>query len=301
MFSSLPVCRPALPSDRTDVLEFTKFIWGGHDYIQYVWDDWLADPRGLLAVAEYAGHAVALGKATYVAEGQWWLEGLRVDPRYQGLKIGSHIFEYLDNWWQRHAGGAFRLMTAWDRVQVHHLCERFGWQKIGEVKSWEADAMVGGPHPFRPVASADVPDVLRFASAHLDYCWHLADLGWVFGVPDHAMLASQAQAGRLYRSADSAALLGCWEDVDDGPRTMGVSFIACALEALPTTLSDVRRLAASRGFDRVLWHAPVRDNVEAVLAAAGYESIHPGSAFLFGKESGAVSSASTMHPAISQP
>src|SRR5690242_14867206 len=61
-FSPQVVCRPALPSDAPAVLEFTKFIWGGHDYIKYVWDDWLADPHGILAVAEYAGRAVALGK-----------------------------------------------------------------------------------------------------------------------------------------------------------------------------------------------------------------------------------------------
>jgi hypothetical protein len=90
--SPVPVCRPALPLDKADVLEFTKFIWDGHDYIRYVWDDWLADPRGILAVVEYGGHAVGLGKVSYVAQGQWWLEGLRVDPRYQGLKIGSLVF-----------------------------------------------------------------------------------------------------------------------------------------------------------------------------------------------------------------
>src|SRR5512146_635039 len=174
------VCRPALPSDRGDVLEFTRHIWEGHDYIQYVWDDWLADPRGLLAVAQYGHDAVALGKASYVAESQWWLEGLRVDPNYQGLKISSRMFEYLDNWWQHHAGGAIRLMTSSERVQVHHLCARLGYDKIGEVRAYVAPALEGEPHGFQPVAEAGVDDALHFASVHLGYCPGLADLGWKF-------------------------------------------------------------------------------------------------------------------------
>ena len=34
------VCRPALPSDKADVMEFTSFIWEGRDCIKYVWDEW---------------------------------------------------------------------------------------------------------------------------------------------------------------------------------------------------------------------------------------------------------------------
>ncbi len=306
MFSPLPVCRPALPSDRADVLEFTKFIWDGHDYIKYVWEDWLADPRGLLAVVEYAGHAIALGKVTYAAEGQWWLEGLRVDPRHQGLKLGTRIFEYLDHWWQQNAGGCIRLMTAWDRVQVHHLCERFGWRKIGEVKAWEAPA-TQGDHSFVPVPESDVPEALRFAFAHLDYCWQLADVGWVFAMPDEPMLVDQARRGRLYRSLTpdfrslsendaasrsperlrkSPAIVGFWDEWDegDGERALGISFLACSPDSLTATLPDLRRLAGALGYASIRWHAPFRGDAEAALIATGFESMLPGSAFLFGKD-----------------
>ncbi len=129
------VCRPALPRDRADVFEFTKFIWEGHDYIRFVWDDWLADPHGLLAVAEYGGSTVGMAKVTLVSKGQWWLEGFRVDPRVQGLKVGSHIHEYVNDWWLEHGDGAVRLMTSSERVQVHHLSERTGFVRIGEVNS----------------------------------------------------------------------------------------------------------------------------------------------------------------------
>ena len=50
-------------------------------------------PNGLLAVAEFNGHAIGCSKITLISEGQWWLEGFRVDPKYQGLKVGSRIHE----------------------------------------------------------------------------------------------------------------------------------------------------------------------------------------------------------------
>ncbi len=283
--SAQVVCRPALPSDRADVLEFTKFIWEGHDYIQYVWDDWLADPRGLLAVAECGGHAVALGKATYVAEGQWWLEGLRVNPDFQGRKISSHMFEYLDGWWQEHGGGACRLMTSSERVQVHHLCERLGWEKIGEVRAYRASPLAGQAgegHRFLGVDPEEVRDALEFASANLGYCSDLIDLGWQFAVPDRTVLEEQRREGRLWWW-EGGGLLAVWEDKDDGERTMGIAFAACEPELVGGMLLDARRLADELDYTSVLWHAPVRVDMLKSAEGAGFGSEFPGSAYLFGK------------------
>jgi len=164
----LLVCRPALPSDTADVLEFTKFIWDGHDYIEYVWKDWLDDPEGLLATAQYGPHAVGIAKVTHLSPGQWWLEGLRVNPNFQGLKIGSHLHEYMDRWWLRRGDGAIRLMTSSERLQVHHLCERTGYTKLGEVAGYRLDVATSGvivedPAFFR-ARSAEGPERVREAT-----------------------------------------------------------------------------------------------------------------------------------------
>jgi hypothetical protein len=45
------VCRPALPKDTPDVIELTRTIWGGEDYVPVVWAEWLEDYEGTLAVA----------------------------------------------------------------------------------------------------------------------------------------------------------------------------------------------------------------------------------------------------------
>lgn len=136
--SPVVTCRPALARDYEDVREFCKTIWDGQDYIPEVWDHWFRDPSGILAVAECKGHTVGCAKVTLLAEGQWWLEGFRVDPAYQGLKIGSHIHDYVDGWWLQNGNGVARLMTSAKNVHVQHLCEKLGYIKTGEAVGYIA-------------------------------------------------------------------------------------------------------------------------------------------------------------------
>ena len=157
------VCRPALPRDTADVLEFCKGIWDGQDYIQYVWDAWLGDADGPLITAEYGGRAVGVSKISHVSQGQWWFEGFRVDPKLQGLRIGSHLHEYVDQWWLEHGDGYVRLMTSSQRVKVHHLCEKTGYHKIAEVVSYyESTPLDGSTDAFRPVTPGEVKAALEF-------------------------------------------------------------------------------------------------------------------------------------------
>src|SRR5580765_381984 len=60
--------RPAQPGDRDAVLAFCAHTWSDGDYIEYVWDDWLADDRGVLLVG--------------------LLDGMRVDPQYRREGFG---------------------------------------------------------------------------------------------------------------------------------------------------------------------------------------------------------------------
>ena len=46
------LCRDARPEDKAEVLALTAHTWEFGDYIQYVFDDWLADPQGRFLVAE---------------------------------------------------------------------------------------------------------------------------------------------------------------------------------------------------------------------------------------------------------
>ncbi len=283
-FSARVVCRPALRSDSAEVLEFTKFIWEGHDYIGYVWEEWLSDPAGLLAVAEYGGHAVGIAKVTQVSKGQWWLEGFRVDPKMQGLKIGSHIHEYVNTWWLEHGDGIVRLMTSSERVQVHHLCERLGYGKVGEVIGYSAAALDGGCESIKPLQTSEITAALdravKAATYRLDH--NLVDTGWTMMALDRESLSGSIAQGRAWSWRGDQGLLLHWDDDDDeGHKVLGVGLPVCEIEALPDLLLDVRRLAALRGCASVFCIAFIQPQIQAALEQAGYTTSWDHTAFIY--------------------
>src|SRR3989440_12799110 len=74
--------RPARPEDREAVLAFCEQTWEWGDYIEYVWDEWLHDSKGILFVATIDGKFVAGSHLQMLNETDAWLEWMRVDPAY---------------------------------------------------------------------------------------------------------------------------------------------------------------------------------------------------------------------------
>jgi GNAT superfamily N-acetyltransferase len=267
-------------------MEFTKFIWDGHDYIPYVWNHWLKDPHGILAVAEYGGHAIGLAKVTLLAPGQWWLEGFRVDPKYQGLKVGSHIHGYIDEWWMENGDGTVRLMTNSKNTRVHHLCEKLGFQKIGEGVGFIALPLEEATDTFTP--ATDLKECAEFAleSESVSLSNGIADFGWRVLQPDESALRIFTTPGADFEHKalwwrDRQALITTWEDDDDGERVLGVGLVACQMKDLPALLLDVRRLAKS--VKNLFWIPFSHPQIFAALDEAGWGRKWENSGFLFEK------------------
>jgi len=282
------VCRPALPRDGADVKEFCKHIWGGQDYVQYAWDEWIADPDGILAFAEYAGHAIGLAKVTLLAPEQWWLEGFRVDPRFQGLKIGSHIHRYIDAWWLKHGSGVVRLMTSSQRVQVQHLCEKLYFEKIGEVIGVIASPLDDPVVSFQLLKKSAIPTALQLIRLNptLTLCNNLLDRGWRFITPDYPTLQELVEKKRVWTWRGQEGLLLDWTDEGEQSgyeRQLAIGLPACHINALPEFLMDVRRLAAKLGYEKVFWSTPVRDELDSIFGKTGFEHDWDHPAFIYEK------------------
>ena len=290
------ICRPALERDREEIREFCKTIWDGHDYVPSVIDDWLQDPQGIFAVAEYEGRAIACSKITLLADGQWWLEGFRVDPNYQGLKVGSLIHRYVDRWWLEQGDGILRLMTSSKNKSVHHLCESTGYTKLFEVRGYKAEPLDGSTDAFTSAASnaQDLPPVVAFAqkSPSLGITNHIVDFGWraVDPTPDGALTFLFADLTDFARNffwwRKDKGLLIVWDDSDPEERkyTMGIGVIACELEDMSALLMDVRHLANEQGRTSVFWLAPVHEQVAVALKQAGFSSDWDNTAYIFEKK-----------------
>jgi GNAT superfamily N-acetyltransferase len=296
IFSSEQVmCRPALERDLEQIKEFCKTIWDGHDYVPDVVDDWFHDPRGIFAVAEHDGHAIACSKITLLAKGQWWLEGFRVDPKYQGLKVGSLLHRYVDQWWLEHENGVLRLMTNSKNKAVHHLCESTGFSKLFEVRGYKAEPLGGRADMFTSAAhkNGELGSVLEFArrSPSLAITNCVVDFGWRCVDPINREALSDLFSGysslreNFFWWHEDKGLLIVWDDydADEEKHTMGIGVLACELEDMSALLMDVRRLAAKQKKTSVFWLAPVDERVEAALKLAGFSSDWDNTAYVFVK------------------
>jgi GNAT superfamily N-acetyltransferase len=287
------ICRPTIQRDLEEIKEFCKTIWDGHDYVPDVMEDWLHDPWGIFAVAEYDGRAIACSKITRLTEGQWWLEGFRVDPKYQGLKVGSLLHRYVDQWWLEHADGALRLMTSSKNKSVHHLSESTGFIRLFEVRGYRAEPLDGSMRAFTPAASdaKDLQPVISFAGASpslaITNC--LVDFGWRSVNPIAEGALSDLFSGyssfenNIFWWRKDQGLLIVWDDSDQNEHTMGIGVAACELESLPGLLTDIRRLATAQGKISVFWLAPVHEQVESALRQSGYSTDWNNTAYIFEK------------------
>jgi len=285
-------CRAARPEDKQEMLEITRTIWDGKDYVPRVWDEWLADESGLLAVAVTDGRVRGFGKLTRLSEQSWWLEGLRVHPEFEGRGIATRLHEYLTAAWRRIGSGVLRLATSAERVQVHRMCARSRFSLIGERVLYQALSLEQGGHHFTPIEKGDLEAALRvIASSQLVRTQSgLIDLGWQWAVPVEELLLDPVADQRAYwwKGAGTDAVLLYMEDEPgedepDQPVIPTIQLLACPLESLANCLHDFRRLAAGAGFESAAWVAPYQPEVIAALESAGYQRQWEGSLYLFAK------------------
>ena len=89
--------RPAQPADRPALEAIARQTWDGDDYLPRVLTNWFDDPHGGFFVALLRDQVIGAGKVTRFAEGEWWLEGLRIDPAYQGHGFARVLHHFLMN------------------------------------------------------------------------------------------------------------------------------------------------------------------------------------------------------------
>jgi GNAT superfamily N-acetyltransferase len=81
--------------DRNDVIEISRHVWEGHDYLPSVADRWLRDPNSHFIGVEVQGHIVAVGNLEVIEDGRTgWMEGLRVHPDFRGRGFAKDITRY---------------------------------------------------------------------------------------------------------------------------------------------------------------------------------------------------------------
>jgi len=285
------VCRPALPKDTREVMELTRTIWEGEDYVPQVWLEWLSDPLGLLAIAEFGGQVVGLGKLSQLSPVDWWLEGLRVHPKHEGQGIASHLHNYLLRFWLKHGNGTIRLVTASFRIPIHRICEHAGFQRLVELTPFlapmiEFDSREQKAIQFDAVNINQIGQVSSFVAASPIHSWTagLMDLGWQWAAPSLENIRQAVICEQVYWWRNQRGVIVISEDDERPLRTTMIRMIACRKEDVVELLQDYRRFAGQLGFLQAGWIAPLQPEIESKLKQAGFQRDWDASLYLFEKK-----------------
>jgi N-acetylglutamate synthase-like GNAT family acetyltransferase len=263
--------RSARPEDKPAVLELTRDIWEGHDYLPRVFDAWVQDPAGHFYVVEVDGKLAGLGRVSFPDPDEAWLEGGRVHPEYQGLGLASVLFAYQMFVVRRSGVTVARFCTASDNAPVHHLAKVHGFRRLADGLLWEAPA--GGTFEARRLDAGEIPTAWEFIR---ESPWYrltggLLCEGWVWHRLSLERLSARQQAGQVWVWPAEGAwrgLLIASEDLEYGDVTCG--FIAGDQEAMIHLAESLRAWAVGRSEHVEAVIPEALEDAQAAFGAGGY-------------------------------
>lgn len=266
--------RPARAADKAAVASICAQTWEG-DYVPEVWDEWLADSHGQFVVAEAEGRAVGLGKLTRLAAGEWWLEGLRVDPDWRRQGIAGRIQAHVLAAARRLGGGVLRYGTHSANEAVHRISDRLGFRRAGVYQLHGATPLPAAAPSLRQLAWKDLEAAwaLVEGSERRRAAGGLYEVAWKWMGLTRERLSCHVAAGEawgVYGNGNgrlAGLALVWWGDVEQ-KGTLHAGYVDGVGEAeLARVLLGLRDLAAQRGLEEGVGFKSLEE--PALLAAAG--------------------------------
>jgi GNAT superfamily N-acetyltransferase len=141
--------RPVRPADRDRVIELTRDIWGGHDYVPSVFDDWVSDAGAAFQAIELDGVVVGLQRLRPYASGLVWYEGLRVASTHRRQGVARTMLQSAITEAREQGFREMRLATG--NPGAVRLFEEAGFKRIQDDRWWKGGRVEGGE-------SARIPD-----------------------------------------------------------------------------------------------------------------------------------------------
>ncbi len=259
--------RPVRPADRDRIVEMTKDVWEGRDYLPRVFDRWVSDAGAAFEAAEVDGLVAGVQRLRPYAPGLVWYEGLRVAPEHRRKGVARAM---LQGAIEEAREQGFRQMRLGTRDQpAVRLFESAGFKRMAEVKWWRGPRVEGG-EPARIPDAADAKRLWPFveSSPGFDrYGGVNPDLNGARDV-DADELGRLASAGllRLGPSGRAVALLR-----EPWGQNLAVSLLAGGGGALRELLLALRYEADADGLGHVTVNLPPGHPAEEDLRASGYD------------------------------
>jgi GNAT superfamily N-acetyltransferase len=239
--------RPAGWADQAAVAALAAQIWDGEDYLADCFADWVQDSEGQFTLVMAGSELAACSKLTRLAPQEWWLEGLRVDPRFRGQGLARRLHDSGLALIRQRGGGWVRLATACDNPAVPRIAYQSGFSRQNSYLHTKLSLpTAAAPDRFALVEAEELPQFeaqLRASPAFSAQNGLLED-GWIWYeiLPRLSRMQSQ---GRLFwwpdRESRRAVLIA---NAEEGEKLLGINFCGAQETDLPAVVADLPRLAA---------------------------------------------------------
>jgi ribosomal protein S18 acetylase RimI-like enzyme len=135
--------RPAMKSDKEQVLRFcvNTFEWG--DYIDQVWDLWYSDRNGVLLVAEdeeYSIHnkkrpsIVGVSHVSFCPNNKnIWLEGVRVNPNFRRRSVATQLLNKMISYGKEHGAKEASAMVGDNNIASQLMMQE---NRFAVISKW---------------------------------------------------------------------------------------------------------------------------------------------------------------------
>ena len=134
--------RPVRPADRGRVLELTRDVWDGHDYLPRVFDQWVSDSGSSFQAIELDGIVVGLQRLRPYASGLVWYEGLRVASTHRRQGLARHMLQSAVAEAREQNFREMRLATG--NPAAAKLFEKAGFIRRQDDRWWSGGRVEGG-------------------------------------------------------------------------------------------------------------------------------------------------------------
>ena len=205
------VVRRARASDKKPLIRFIKGIWGGHDYIPYVWDRWLKDPSGQMFVAEVGGEPVGMNRVRCMEDGSAWLEGARVHPAHRGRGVATALGESSMAYLRERGVKVFRLASRSRNFPAHRQIARMSFREVTRLSVFERKSArkLAPREEMREAEESETESLYRGLLKSRDYARYsgLVCASWTCISLTREVFSRWVKAGGVVVSDGAAALV----------------------------------------------------------------------------------------------
>ncbi len=261
------ILRPVRPADRERVIELTRDIWDGHDYLPRVFDEWVSDAGAAFQAAEVDGEVVGLHRVRPYAPGLVWYEGLRVASTHRRHGIARAMLEAAIEDARQQGFREMRLGAG--NPDAVSLFESAGFMRVSDLRWWRGQRVEGG-EPARMPEAAEAGRLWGMLSTSPGtelYRGVVPDFNGARSL-DQAELERLASEGMLRVGPGGRSAAGLREPWGEN---IAVALLLGAGASLRELLMALRFEADADGLDHVTVSLPRGHPAEEDMRASGYD------------------------------